>query len=314
MADRSSDLPGGVQVRWNTFLDIPPAAGTLETARVVVIPVPYDATTSYRGGARDGPGAIIAASRHLEEYDIELDRDISTMGIHTTPEIQPDVSGPKALVAQVRSAVQAVASRGKLPVLLGGEHTIAIGAVQALARVYPGLSVQYLDAHADLRDSYMGSRWGHASVARRLREAVPLTLVGVRSISQDEMGFVRDSETPVHFWPPAGGGVPELAAAVLSSLSDKVYVSLDLDVMDPSVMSAVGTPEPGGISWLEVTCLLRRVAEQRRIVGFDVTELSPAEGPEACAFTAAKVAYKLMGYATMREAWRGSRTGEMSST
>ena len=104
----------------------------------MVIPVPYDATTSYRGGARDGPAAIIAASRHLEEYDIELDRDISTMGIHTTPEIQPDVSGPKALVAQVRSAVQAVASRGKLPVLLGGEHTITIGAVQALARGIPG--------------------------------------------------------------------------------------------------------------------------------------------------------------------------------
>ena len=310
MADRSSDLPGGVQVRWNTFLDIPPAAGTLETARVVVIPVPYDATTSYRGGARDGPGAIIAASRHLEEYDIELDRDISTMGIHTTPEIQPDVSGPKALVAQVRSVVQAVASRGKLPVLLGGEHTITIGAVQALARVYPGLSVLYLDAHADLRDSYMGSRWGHASVARRLREAVPLTLIGVRSISQDEMSFVRDSETPMHFWPPAGGGVPELAAAVLSSLSDKVYVSLDLDVMDPSVMSAVGTPEPGGMSWLEVTGLLRRVAEQRRIVGFDVTELSPAEGPEACAFTAAKVAYKLMGYATMRKHGGGPNRGD----
>ena len=124
------------------------------------------------------------------------------------------------------------------------------------------------------------------------------------------MGFVRDSDTPVHFWPPAGGGVPELAEAVVSSLSDNVYVSLDLDVLDPSVMSAVGTPEPGGMSWLEVTGLLRRVAEQRRIVGFDVTELSPAEGPEACAFTAAKVAYKLMGYATMREQGGGSNLGD----
>ena len=200
----------------------------------------------------------------------------------------------------MRRAVHSVASRGKLVALFGGEHTITVGAVQAMTEVYPALSVLYLDAHADFRDKYMGTGWGHASVARRVYEMCPLVQVGVRSLSEEERIFVQEARIPVVYWTPPRPGIAELADRVLDSLSGEVYVSIDLDVMDPSVMSAVGTPEPGGMSWDEVIGLLRRVAEQRRIVGFDITELSPAEGPEACAFTAAKLAYKLMGYATMR--------------
>ena len=298
MADTSDDLLAGLPVRWETFLDIPPAEAPPSTARVVVIPAPYDSTTSYKGGARHAPRAIITASRQLEDYDIELDRDISAVGIHTAAEIEPDVSGPEAVVAQMRQAVHSVATRGKLVALLGGEHTITVGAVQALIEVYPALSVLYLDAHADLRDKYMGTGWGHASVARRVYETCPLVQVGVRSLSEEERDFIREVQTPVIFWTPPRPGIAELADRVLDSLSSEVYVSVDLDVLDPSVMSAVGTPEPGGMSWDEVVGLLRKVAERRTIVGFDITELSPAEGPEACAFTAAKLAYKLMGYAT----------------
>ena len=227
------------RVRRSTFLDLPPR----EDARVVVLPVPYDSTTSYRSGARDGPAAIIDASKQLEEYDMELDRNVSTVGIHTAPDVEPDVSGPKAMTARVRRAVRAVVSGGRLPALLGGEHTIAVGAVQALAEAYPDLSVLYLDAHADLRDAYMGSPWGHASVARRLLEAAPVTLVGVRSMSQGEMDLTRSLETPLHPWPPPVG-IPDLAEAVIETLSDNVYVSLDLDVLDPSLMPAVGTRSP----------------------------------------------------------------------
>ena len=214
------------------------------------------------------------------------------------PEIASNFSCPEAMVEQVRRSVLRVAEDGKLVVLLGGEHTVAIGAAQALQEVHPDLSVLYLDAHADLRDQYMGTSSGHASVARRMREICPLVEVGVRSLSAEESDFIKDAGIPVFYWTPPIPEMSQLARSVLQSLSAHVYVSVDLDVFDPSIMPAVGTPEPGGMGWYEVTGLLKAVCEQRQIVGFDITELSPAEGPEACAFTAAKLAYKLIGYAT----------------
>ena len=299
MSDRVHPSPEDVPRSWGTFLDTPPADPA--KARVILVPVPYDATTSYRGGARHGPKAIITASRELEDYDLELDRDVSRVGIHTAPEVAPDASGPEAMVARVERVVRSAAAPGKLIGLLGGEHTIAVGSVRALRELYPDMSVLYLDAHADLRDEYMGTRWGHASVARRLHGAGPLVQVGVRSLSAKERRFVSDSGLRVVFWPPDASTIEELASHVLEPLTDDVYVSIDLDVLDPSLMSAVGTPEPGGMKWEEVTGLLRAVAGERRIVGFDVTELSPLEGPEACAYIAAKLTYKLIGYATQND-------------
>ena len=292
--DRLEDVPR----HWDTFLDTPPDGAGLSEARVVLLPVPYESTTSYRGGARYGPKAIITASRQLEDYDLELDKDISEVGIYTAAEIEPDVSGPEAMVRLVKRIVRASVAPGRLIGLLGGEHTVTVGAVQSFHRIYPDLSVLYLDAHADLRDEYMGTAWGHASVARRLREICDIVLVGVRSLSAAERRFIDEVRQPVFFWPPPVTDVEELAEQVLESLSARVYVSVDLDVFDPSLMSAVGTPEPGGMGWEEVTGLLKAVAERREIVGFDITELSPEEGPESCAFTAAKLTYKLIGYAT----------------
>ena len=298
MPEGSGDWLDGIEVHWETFLDTPPIESDFSTAGVVVIPVPYDSTTTYRSGAREGPRVIIRASRHLEDYDLELDRDVSLAGIHTAPEIAPNSDGPRAMVEDVRRVVSSVVAAGKLPVMLGGEHTVTIGAVQALVETHPGLSVLYLDAHADLRDRYMGTSWGHASAARRLYDLCPLVMVGVRSMSAEEAGFARDVGLPMFPWGPEASRRDGLADEVVRALSSDVYVSVDLDVMDPSVMSAVGTPEPGGMAWDDLIRLLRRVAEDRRIVGFDVTELAPREGPEACAFTAAKLVYKLIGYST----------------
>lgn len=289
---------GDVPLQWETFLDTPPEENDPASARVFVIPVPYDSTTSFRGGARFGPSVIIHASRHMEDYDLELDRDISRIGIHTTPELVPNVASPEAMVEQVRRAALAVGRRGQIVALLGGEHTITVGAVRAFAELYPGLSVLYLDAHADLRDSFMGSSYSHACVARRVYEKCPLVQVGVRSLSAEEIRFIGQNDLPVFTWGTTPYDIPGLAQAVIEQLSQNVYVSIDLDVFDPSIMAAVGTPEPGGMTWNEVTGLLRAVGEQRHIVGFDIVELSPEEGPEACAYTAAKLAYKLMGYAT----------------
>ena len=291
MAENGRPRNGG------TFLDAGPGDPGWDTARVVLIPVPYDSTTSYRTGARGGPRAIIEASRQLEDYDLELDRDISEVGIRTAPEVEVDASGPRAMVERVRLAVEAAAAGGQIVGLLGGEHSITVGAVQALTSRWPDLTVLYLDAHADMRDEYMGTGWGHASVARRVSEICGVVEVGVRSLSASEREFITETEVPVIYWPPPRG-MDWVAAEVLSALSPHVYISVDLDVLDPSVMAAVGTPEPGGMSWLELTELLRAVGQARDVVGFDLTELSPREGPEAAAYTAAKLGYKLIGYAT----------------
>jgi agmatinase len=299
------------------FLALPEEQSRLDKARVVVLPVPYDSTTSFRGGARDGPRAIIEASYNLEDYDPELDADVAEIGIHTSQGLEPHMEGPRHMVERVRAAVDSFLQQNKLVAMIGGEHSISVGAVNALTAYYPDMSVLYLDAHADLRDEYMGTGWGHASVARRISELCPLVQVGVRSMSLDEKEFIDGNGISVFGWPPpgsplrggpmgdrqAGGREPTgedgLSRQIVSLLPRHVYVSIDLDVLDPAIMSAVGTPEPGGMDWHRITSLLRAVAEERRIVGFDVTELSPREGPTACSYTAAKLVYKLLAYATL---------------
>ena len=273
---------------------MPPLAVTPADADVILLPVPYDSTTSYRTGARHGPSAITIASRQLEDYDLELDRDVSTVGIYTAPELEADVSSPEAMVGRVEKAVRSVARHDVLVGVLGGDHSVTIGAVRALKEIHPNLSVLYLDAHADMRDEYMGTRWGHASGARRIHESCPLVLVGLRSICPEELAYLKQYSISAFFWPPDGDTYIE---KVLASLGPNVYISVDLDVFDSSLMPAVGTPEPGGMTWHQVTQLLRAVGSCRNIVGFDVSELAPSEGPAACAYTAAKLVYKLVAHA-----------------
>ena len=238
---------------------------------------------------------MIRASYGLEDYDFELELDVSEIGIHTTGALEPQMAGPRQMTERVKDLVTSYIGLGKTVGLLGGEHSITIGSVQAHVEAHLDLSVLYLDAHADLRDEYMGTPYGHASAARRAYECCPVALAGVRSICQEEQEFIRNNHIPVWYWDPdSGGNGPE---RILDNLSDTVYVSVDLDVLDPAVMSAVGTPEPGGMSWHQLVRLLGKVAEKKRIVGFDVCELAPADGPPACSYTAAKLVYKLAGYA-----------------
>ena len=294
----------------SNFLALPEEQCRLDNSKVVLVPVPYDSTTSFKSGSRHGPRAIIEASYNLEDYDPELDVDVAQLGIHTSPSLEPHMDGPLHMIQRVRNSVHPFLQQGKLLALIGGEHSISIGHVQALVEYHSDLSVLYLDAHADLRDEYMGTRWGHASVARRISELCPLVQVGIRSLSEEEMKFIRDNKVNAFFWPSEDGS--EEAARtdwpaktewnvedIIAVLSSNVYVSVDLDVFDPSIMSAVGTPEPGGMGWQQVMSLLRAVAEERHIVGFDVTELSPGEGPTSCSYTAAKLVYKLIAYASL---------------
>ncbi len=266
-----------------------------ERARVVVLPVPYDSTTEWRSGARDGPRAIIDASQYLEMYDIELDREICEVGIHTLPEVRLEMAGPEHMIRRVHDVARELLDKGKTVLMLGGEHSLTLGMVKAYREKYQALSVLQLDAHADLRDSYLGTNFSHATVMRRVCELCPIVPVGIRSLSQDERRFIDEAQlSPFYSRDLISGQVT--AQQIVASLSNEVYITIDLDVLDPSIMSAVGTPEPGGIGWYEVLGLLREVARAKRVVGFDLVELCPGEGPISCAFLAAKLAYKLIGY------------------
>lgn len=267
-----------------------------KAARAVVIPVPYDGTMEWQTGARDAPRVIIEASDYLEFYDLELKTEIHRVGIHTMDEVSAVAGGPGKMAGRVYRVVKSVVAGGKLPVVLGGEHSITCGAVRAVLEKYPRLSVLQLDAHTDLRDEYLGTRYGNACVMRRVSELCPVVQVGIRSSSFEEQEYlVEQKRQPVYAWELVSGG--ECHGRVLKMLTDKVYVTIDLDVFDPSVMPAVGTPEPGGLGWQEVLSLLRRVSQTKRVVGFDVVEFCPDEGPAACAYLAASLVYKMIGYA-----------------
>ena len=277
------------------FAGISPPYSDWENSRVVVLPVPYDGTTDWRSGTRDGPQEIIDASQYLELYDLELEQEIYKVGIHTLPEVRPDVSSPENMAQRVYTVAKGLLGENKMVLMLGGEHSLTLGMVQAYRERHEALSVLQLDAHADLRDSYLGTRFGHATVMRRVCEFCPVVPVGIRSLCDEEYRFIEESGIkPVY----ASGTTlnEDSIEQVVTSLSNEVYLTIDLDVLDPSIMSAVGTPEPGGLGWYEVLGLLRVVAQRKRIVGFDLVELCPGEGPPACAFLAAKLAYKLIGY------------------
>ncbi len=293
-------LPDGSAFPWS-FASLDGDDAGFDKAAAAILPVPYDGTVSYRSGARDGPQAIIEASRYLELYEPDLDLEPAQWGIATLPALEPDVSGPEANIVRVEQVVGALADAGKLPVMLGGEHSLTIGAVRALAQRHPGLSILQLDAHADMRDSYQGSRYSHACVMRRVREIVgsgSVLQAGIRSISSEEMQHFRDvSVTGMHLYTPGQYNNPAAIDELLAELGGTVYVTVDLDALDPSIMPAVGTPEPGGLSWQETLDILRAVAQRSRVIGFDIMELAPNEGPTHAAFTAARLTYKLIGYA-----------------
>jgi agmatinase len=257
--------------------------------------VPYDSTVTARAGARDGPDAIIANSEDMELFDIGLGFEPYLHGIYTSPAVSVTNESPEAMINRVREIAAEFLADGKLLVTLGGEHTVAVGSFRAHRDRHRGLSVLAIDAHADLRDEYQHTRYNHACSLRRMLDDVPVTQVGLRSAAAEEARLIRDRNLPF-FSPRAFRDLPDLSA-IVDSLREDVYVTIDLDGIDSGEMPAVGTPEPGGLRWDEVSVLMEAVAAQKRIVGFDLTELAPDLGPKACAYAAAKLAYRLIGLA-----------------
>ena len=274
------------------FGDLPGEYGRRDDARIALVPVPYDGTSTWMKGADRGPRAIIAASANLELYDIETDSEAYRNGIFTDAPIDAD-GAPEEMVAAVRQRVETHLANGKFTVVVGGEHSVSIGAVQAHARKYPGLTVLQLDAHADLRDEYEGSKYNHACVMARIKELCPIVQVGLRSMDISEQPCIEEDRV---FWAQEIHDSTNWINPILGKLGKEVYVTIDLDVFDPSIMPSTGTPEPGGLLWYDVLALLKAVCRRTTVVGFDVVELCPTETNRAPDFLAAKLIYKLLSY------------------
>ena len=282
------------------FAGLEPPYSNLQQARTVILPVPYDGTSEWRSGSRHGPQAIIDASQYLELYDLELDRDVYKVGISTLPRVEPVLSSPQDMIDRVYEVVRGLQQREKFVVLLGGEHTLSLGAVRAFKEAFPRLSVLQLDAHADLRDEYLGTKYSQACIMRRIFELCPISQVGVRSLSWEEKQFLTQHKLTPFYMSDLALHTASIDQ-IVDSLSEDVYVTIDVDVLDPSIMPAVGTPEPDGMSWRQVLDIIESVALHKHVVGFDLMEFCPGEGPGSCAFLLAKLAYKLIGCSVPQE-------------
>ena len=280
-----------------SFAGLDASQSALAASRYVVLPAPYDRTLSYGVGARFGPAAILDASAYVELYDDVLDRTPADGGIHTLPPLEV-VNDATEMVERVQAVVAHYLAQDKWVLMLGGEHSLTPGAVAAYAERFDHLSVLQIDAHADFREEYEGDQNSHACAARRCAEHATLAQVGIRSgIKGDEDALAAHGVTTVWAREIARGGDAWMDR-VCDALTEHVYITIDLDGLDPSIMPAVGTPEPGGLDWWTLLRLLHRVARGRRVVGADVMELAPIPGLTAPNFLAAKLAYHVIGLAT----------------
>ena len=259
---------------------------------IIIVPVPYDETSTWMKGADKGPDAILEASVNLEFYDVETSSEAHLTGINTIDPIL-EKETPQKLVKAVHDKTLSLLSEKKFPVIIGGNHTVSIGAIKAFSESYENLSVLQLDAHADLRQVYEGSEFNHACTMARAREYAPILQVGIRSMSSDEVPFVERGRI---FFSHELYYDKSLYEKAIDRLSENVYITIDLDVFDPSIMPSTGTPEPGGPAYFELMHFLRDVIITRNVVGFDVVELCPSETNKSPDFIAAKIIYQLLSY------------------
>lgn len=279
-----------------SFLGLGEEHTAADRARVALLPVPYEATTSYVEGARRGPEAIIAASRHVELYDHELDSEPYRVGIHTHVPLQLTAEGPEAALVQLRRRYAEVCEPGHFVIALGGEHTISQAPVLYWAdRLDDDLAILQFDAHADLRESFHGTEWSHACVMRRVVDRVQPVGVGIRAIDAEERVLIDELGLTMIYGEELGSA-DWIDRAIAGLSSDNVYISFDVDFFDPAYVPSTGTPEPGGGTWAQAMALLRRVCIEKNIVAADVVELAPIPGLAAPDFLVAKLVYKMIGY------------------
>ncbi|MDP3765344.1 MAG: agmatinase [Nanoarchaeota archaeon] len=277
----------------DNFAEIPDNCSNYKKSRVVVLPFPYESTTCYLKGTEKGPAAIIKASSEMELYD-EENGNAFEIGISTLKPLKVD-GKPELMVCIAYKNIKNLLDDGKFVVTLGGEHSITIGIVKAFKEKYKDLSVLQLDAHADLREDFEGTTYSHACSMKRVVDICPIVPVGIRSLSHEESEFVKEKKLKI-FWARDIVANDKWFDDAIKRLSKNVYITLDLDALDPSVMPSVGTPEPGGLSYYQVLRFLKKVCEKRNVAGFDVVELCPNSHDVSSDFTAARIIYKMIGY------------------
>lgn len=262
------------------------------TAAIAILPVPYDGTSTWIKGADKGPEALLEASYNMEFYDIETGTEVYRNGIATLEPVTED-STPEAMSDEVERRMDAILNDGKFPVMIGGEHSVSIGAIRAVARHYDEFSVLQLDAHSDMRDIYEGSTHNHACVMARAKEvATNVTQVGIRSTWPAEEAHNIDPERIFYAYKikEQDGWEEEVS----SQLCNNVYITIDLDVLDPAFMPSTGTPEPDGLSYRQVLKLLRKIVSEHNVIGLDVVELCPNDVNKAPDFLASKLIYQFL--------------------
>lgn len=264
-----------------------------ETAEIVILPVPYDGTSTWIKGADKGPQAILEASPNMEFYDIETDSEVYLHGIATLDAVT-ETASPEAMTEEVNRRVDAILKDKKFPVVLGGEHSVSIGAFQALAKHYDTFSILQLDAHSDMRDEYEGSPYNHACVMARGKDITPsIVQVGIRSTAQEEKHNI-DPDRIFYAHEIKESGDSTWMYEVSQKLHDHVYITIDLDVLDPAYMPSTGTPEPDGLTYREILTLLKLINERHNIIGLDIVELCPNEINKAPDFLASKLIYQIL--------------------
>ena len=268
------------------------ASDDLLASKIVILPIPYDKTSTWIKGSDKGAQAILEASPALELYDIETQTEVYKKGIYTIPFFKVEAD-PEKMVKQVETVVSDLLNKEKFVVTIGGEHSVSIGAINAVSKSVDNLTVLQLDAHSDLRDSYEGSKFNHACVMSRVAEKNEFVQVGIRSMDIEEKDKMQADR--IFFAHDIFDNDLWMKGAT-EKLSKNVYITIDLDVFDPSIMPSTGTPEPGGLGWYKVMKFLKTVSESKNIVGFDVVELCPNEHNKAPNLLAAKLIYKLLSY------------------
>lgn len=275
-----------------TYAGIPVEYASLDKAKIVLIPVPYDGTSTWGKGADKGPEAFLEASENMELYDIETDTEVYKQGIHLTEPIKEN-SSPEAMVEAVYVATKKQIKNNKFVTLFGGEHSISIGAIRAFNESFDNVTVLQIDAHADLRPSYNGTKYNHACAMHEASQNTNLIQVGIRSMDSSEKDFMIEENIFFaqdmvldEYWEDN----------VIDKLGDNVYITFDLDAFDPSILPATGTPEPGGLLWYETLAFLKQVFKDKNVIGFDIVELCPNEYSKASDFLVAKLYYKMLSY------------------
>jgi agmatinase len=299
VAEKSSKTEKA-QDKEHTYFGLPEEYSSQENSKVVIVPVPYEATTSYGKGTKGGPDAILHASQQVELFDDELWVETHKIGIHTHAPVKmaPVTAETENPFHELTDAVRPLVEFGKLPIILGGEHSLTLGAVRACAEKFPDLSVLQIDAHCDLRQTYDGNPYSHATVSYHIYKCLPqpcLTQVGIRNLSMDEANWMEQEEPNINiFW--ARHQDRWNFHEIIHTLSDNVYLTIDVDGLDSGIMPATGTPEPGGMSWYHLTELIKVLCIRKNVVAADITEFAPIKGMHAPDFLVAKLLYKLIGY------------------